>query len=264
MRKLDLKALLCGGRFSYVCSVMDQFFSELRKLGATLEFFCDGPVSDKKFGVWTQKQEDKHSKIVDIINHVDQECSIEEIMDQCGYEIWSLVRYPLRHIAAKHGKITSSVKERCSQELVNYANKVNALAVITSSSNYLIFEGAWKYWFSSDIDFVRLTTTEYDRQILVTYLNLDQAQMPLFATLCGNDFIRPEEVASFHSTIGRPWERLKNIANFIRNQNWSKAFNEKQLLNLMIHVFEETTIDEDLLSRFRESLDFYDSVSSYS
>lgn len=68
-----------------------------------------------------------------------------------------------------------------------------------------------------------LTTRNYNRNILASHLHLNTSQLPLLATLCGNDIISADSLVKFHQRLppgsrGRvPYHYLfPRVANYVR------------------------------------------------
>lgn len=263
LSQIDLEGLLCGGRFNKISALLDRFFSKLRSCGARLVFFYDGPVQDTKYNTWLKRQDEKYIKMLEIIDSVDEGLELKLLVQHHGKNISSQTNYPVIHVARKHGTFITSIAKECDQELASYATGVQALAIISNDTDFMIYEGNWRYWSSKDMNFETLATMEYNRLALVNRLGLKFSQMPLFATLGGNDIVQYEEVQRFHNRLGRPMVKFDKLAYFVRQQPERLAQNN--LWNIMNEVFGHA-MDKNLIQRFRESLDFYalDTVSVFS
>lgn len=62
---------------------------------------------------------------------------------------------------------------------------------------------------------------QYNRETLLYELDLKRDDMPLLATLAGNDLISRNLLKDFHESLGNPNRKFYNIANFIRKSNHS-------------------------------------------
>lgn len=54
--------------------------------------------------------------------------------------------------------------------------------------------GSWRYWSIKNINRDGYTTLEYNKEALRAKLGLSMAQLPLFATLGGNDIVQYDDV----------------------------------------------------------------------
>ncbi|XP_058453973.1 uncharacterized protein LOC131431985 [Malaya genurostris] len=251
--QLDLAGLLCGGRFNRAEYVLDQFYTRLKNLNVTLAFYYDGPVQDTKYDTWATRQDNKYQDMMQITDAV-RSMDLRDIVKRFARTIPSNTLYPVKQVGMKYGSLRTAIDRECDQELAAYANAVRAIAVISNDTDFMIFEGAWRYWSSKDIDLETLTTYEYNRPALVQHLRLNYKQMPMFATLGGNDIIKYDEVKHFHNTLGpRNLNKFHKLANFVRNIPIGE-----RLQTVLSRVFGRVAINDDLIYRFQKSLEFYD------
>lgn len=59
---------------------------------------------------------------------------------------------------------------------------------------FSLMTGSWRYWSIKNINREKYTTLEYNKEALRAKLSLSMAQLPLFATLCGNDIVLYDDV----------------------------------------------------------------------
>nr|XP_029717483.1 constitutive coactivator of PPAR-gamma-like protein 1 [Aedes albopictus] len=253
----DKKGLLFGGRFNLAYAVMDEFLAKLKSLGARLEFFYDGPAQDAKNATWCERQDYRYTKMVELVAAVDRGADMDTLLNQ--YAMPLNFRYPLRCIAKKYGEYRVAIAQECDQELATYATNVNALAIISDDSDFLIYKGTWKYWSSRQLELSTLFTMEYNRDALVRHLGLRYEQMPLFATLCGNDIMPYDVVKAFHYRLGQNRDKFPNIARFIRIvEEDSLSFASDAVISILLkEITNQHTVDNDLVQRFKLSLDNY-------
>lgn len=250
----DEKGVLFGGRFNLAYVAIDDFFAKLKSLGAKLEFFHDGPVQESKTETWCERQDGKYSNRLKLIEAVDAGTTVEELLSQ--YEIPSNVLYPLKHVAKKYGGFRLSMSRECDQELAAFATKARAFAVLSDDSDFLIYEGSWKYWSTRELELSTLFTMEFNRPALVEHLGLSFKQMPLFATLSGNHIMPYEVVRKFHITLGRSRDKFPNIGRYILDLP-QKPLTEMGINSILRRVLNQGTVDKDLTERFQLSLDVY-------
>ncbi|XP_062554493.1 uncharacterized protein LOC134219690 [Armigeres subalbatus] len=256
---IDFPGLLCGGRFNQVTDLLEQFFGKLQTLRAKLVFFFDGPVQNTKYDTWVMRQDDKYHKMLNIINAVDTGRDLTWIVNRFHQIIPNNTLYPLFMVARKYGETIISIMNECDQEMAAYAKKMKAMAIISNDTDFMIYEGFWRYWSAKDINFDTLDTKAYNRVALVKNLGLSFQQMRLFATLGGNDIIKYDEVRQFHSTLGQPRDKFPRLAEFVRSQPLPNRLKIGAVLeNLLCRVFGRAAVNDDLKERFIASLDFYD------
>lgn len=97
------------------------------------------------------------------------------------------------------------------------------MAIVSKDSDFFIFNGLWRLWSSNGIvqSGSRLKTIEYQRNSIERILSLKRDQLPLFATLLGNDITNTKtfnlRIDNFFKEIGPPGQKIRNVARFIRD-----------------------------------------------
>lgn len=141
----------------------------------------------------------------------------------------------------------------CDTELARYATINNAVAIIADDTDFLIYEGNWKYWSARNLKFNELSTMEYSRSALRATLGLAPKQLPTFATLAGNDIIRQEHIQPFHRRLRlTPRNRFHKLAQFVR----SNPVDIKDATSLSYVIFGST--ENHFVNLVQESISTYD------
>lgn len=124
----------------------------------------------------------------------------------------------------KENLSTTLQNVECDTELSRYATQNNALAVVADDTDFLIYEGNWKYWSARNLNFAQLTTMEYCRSALRMTLGLAPKQLPILATVAGNDIIRQEYVQPLHRLLRiSRYNRFTKLAQFVRSNKTDVA-----------------------------------------
>ncbi|XP_053688097.1 uncharacterized protein LOC128737480 [Sabethes cyaneus] len=254
--ELDLPGLLCGGRYNQIATMLECFFSRLKEFGAELFFYRDGPVQQSKTTTWLKRQNQKYWNTMKIIDAIERgKYPINDLGRRFRNIIPAITDYPYELIAKRFGTVHTAMNRECDQELAAFATSVQALAVISNDTDFMIFEGSWRFWSSKDINFQNFTTCEYNRRALIEKLQISYKQMALFATLGGNDVVQYEEMKDFHTSLGPNNRKFYNLADFVRNLPGVE--NEREWVeNCIKKIF--TSSENDIRQRIQKSLDFYD------
>ncbi|KXJ76590.1 hypothetical protein RP20_CCG009346 [Aedes albopictus] len=254
MSQHDPKGVYFGGRFNLAYVAIDEFFGKLKGLGAQLVFFYDGPVQDEKSENWCKRQDERYTRRLDMLDAIESGTSVDVLMKK--YEIPHNTLYPLKYIARQYGEFRLAISRECDQELAAFATRANALAIIADDSDFLIYEGSWKYWSCRELELSTLSTMELSRVALAKFLCLSSEQMPLFATLGGNDVMPYEVVRALHNLLGHSRDKFPNIARYIRELP-KKPLAEKDIINILRRTTDGEPVTKDLVQRFQQSLDVY-------
>ncbi|XP_062555408.1 uncharacterized protein LOC134220375 [Armigeres subalbatus] len=255
LSKYDEKGLPFGGRINLAYSVIDQFFKKFKSFGVELVFFDKGAVQEQKDEDWCNRQDTWYMKNLMLFDAVDEEIGVDDFL-RLHWNILSF-RIPLAKIARKHGLYKMAPARDCHREIATYANKYNAMAIISNNSDFLIYEGSWRYWSSQVLELSSMKTREYNRPALLSYLGLTFQQMPLFATLCGANRMPREFYLQLHSELRiTHHNKVPDTARIVREL--PLAFVQKTAnLNNLSQILYNNLIDKDLMEQFEMSLDSY-------
>ncbi|KAJ6644551.1 hypothetical protein Bhyg_09520, partial [Pseudolycoriella hygida] len=223
MQHLSTVETICGPAFKQIHEIFVDRFEALKKSGAELHFFSIGPSYNNDLETWTQRQSEKYLTNIKIIDKIDANVPLEEIKDLLSSEGASPAE-DLRAVCQMFGTLHVSLGPKYIVDVVDYANKNNALAILGNDSHFLIFSGEWRYWSCRDINLVKgeWTTIEFNKFALREYIGLTPQQMPMLATIAGNGFVQFDKVRLFHKRIEgeisdyRKYHYLK-LAEYVQN-----------------------------------------------
>lgn len=234
----------------------------LKSSGSELVFFRDINVQIGKVDEWLRRRDADLLNTVELYNLIDSGATLKKIIDGQKDKREKPSFRKIEEIARVYGHFHYSIQRECDMEIANFAKNNNALAVITNDTDFLIFDGDYKYWTFEDIRITQsnqLETTEYNRNGITKLLPIGRDQLPLFATLLGNDFTRDyfDQICDrFGGSMNR---RMKKVADYVR-QFHSAYLTESDIGQIIRQVLGRMNEDENLkaVTLFRQSLDSYD------
>lgn len=250
--------IFCGGRHKRYHDMFNKLFSDLIECGATLVFFSDLNIQQWKSDVWLARRDRKYADDCKLFDNIKRGLSVKQFRPTHSGKYCKLVEHALRDAGTKHGTYNYTTKHDCDAELAKYARDHNALAVIAHDSDFLIFEGYWEYWSAVDIDVNALTTVEFNRKALRQHLQLTHKQMPLLATLMGNDYTKANSLRTLYETEwGDNVQRWLNVAKLVR-QLGEAAFDvsDEGIAHISAHVFGKND-NEGTRTMIRDSMQSY-------
>lgn len=249
---------ICGGRHQIALNSWRRMLDAFKATGASLVFFSDLNIQEGKIDEWLNRRNEEftiYSQLYDAISHG---VTLPAILAQERNNKKALTStfYGMAVIARTYGDFHFSIKRECDLEVAQYASEKNAVAIISNDTDFLIFEGSWRLWSPQDIHITqtnRLKTVEYNRQGIAILLSLSQHQLPIFATLMGNDFTGSHytKLYEFHRSLGPLKYRIENIAQYVCRIKFSHDFIQR----IVEHVFGYPS--DKMNQLFRDSIDSY-------
>lgn len=166
--------------------------------------------------------------MIDILNDISANRSDVYLRNtHTNMPLISTVISALINVAKEFGDLKKTYYVECDMAIADYAGKNNALAVIGDDTDFIIFEGNWKFWSASDMDMQNITTMEYNKIGLREHINLSDKQMPLFAAMYGGNYLNIKNPRYFNFAIKyiKQFRKvlqnsdIKRIANYIYKHN---------------------------------------------
>lgn len=228
--------------------------------GAKLVFFSDLNIQVNKIEEWMNRRDEDHKIYTDLYDRIDAGRTLDEIIsEKTDFKALSSTFYGMAMIAQNYGEFNYCVRHECDLELAQYAKKENAIAVITNDTDFLIFEGPWKFWSSQEIEIKpsnQLETVEYNRRGIAKVCALSQDQLPLFATLLANDFTHSyyNQLSRFAAGLGPLKYKFRNIASYVRKKA-SKNLSNRDIRSIAHNVFGYSNVE--IVDLIKESLKSY-------
>jgi hypothetical protein len=102
---------------------------------------------------------------------------IFKVTSECNSRIlWSCIQ------------VFTSIRE-CDEEIAEYARNKQCFAILGQDTDYIIYEGAQYYLSMLKLNLLTMTTLNYNRWALARHLSIHPNQLPILASLIGNDVV---------------------------------------------------------------------------
>lgn len=250
--------ILFGGRYSDFHETLEAFFIRLTKNGVKLIFIQDLAIEVARVDLWIERRSADFQAYLNFYERIKRrEPTLKIIIELMVQKGWN---EDLALIASKHGEYLYARAGRdCDYEVASYAKKHNAMAVFSADTDFLIFEGNWKFWNLKNLDFKNFTTKEYDRLTINRLLSLSSQQRPLLATLIGNDYTNKyfDDLCRFHRRLeDKSRDRFRNVAKFIRDNIRNVVLSDDDIEFITSVVFGSRA-ECDKYDLIRDSIDSY-------
>lgn len=251
---LSATEILCGPAFRKIHKIFDSNFNQLAKIpGVELHFFVNEPSYHKESGTWASKEAEQYSNRIALIDKIDSNVAIEEMESMDLQPGATASMADLLTICETYGTVHYCMNSKYVADVVHYANQKNATAIVGNNSHLLIFSGDWRYWSCRDIGLMDQSwnTLEYNRNALLEHIGLSRLQMPMLATIAGNDFVPPKKTAAFHKKMNG--NKFLQLAEYIHRMPTVLTNEEKR--QFLLDLFGSSASDN--FEMVRESLLFY-------
>lgn len=252
---------ICGGRHQIALNSWKTLLSALKATGCSLIFFADLTLQESKCDTWLSRRNEKFDFYISIYELIKVGASVDSITATVQErKVLTSTFSGMEAIAETYGDFHRSVKHECDLELAQYAKREKALAVISNDTDFLIFDGDWRLWMSNDVQITSgniLKTVEFNRKGLRELLSLNQYQLPLLATLTGNDFTKKHEseLFNFLRSLGPLRFKFKNLAKYIRDLD-SKELSDADIEKIVRRIFGSGG-GSQLVNLIKQSIDSY-------
>lgn len=234
---------ICGGRHQVTIEAWKELLDALKSAGCSLVFFADLTLQEGKSDTWISRRNEKFDLYTSVYQLIEAGVGVESIVATVQERKGLTSKFHgMELVAQTYGEFHHSIKYECDLEIAQYAKNHKALAVMSNDTDFLIFDGPWKLWSSNDIEIMQtkqVKTLEYNRDALAKICALSQRQLPILATLLGNDFTNEyyDQLNSFHRTLGPMRNKFKNVANFVRNFGDTAKLSDAQIDQIKQKIF---------------------------
>lgn len=216
--------MLCGSRHQINLETIETLLGKLAA-EANLVFFVDAGITDDKKITWLKRQDEKYERAKTALKKIYAGESVQNIAKTRNLPRVTTCLPMLEECARKFGKLFVTVSKECDTELARYAtSEKDVLAVLSDDTDFLIFQGHWKYLSIQNLGFGTLETIEYNREALRSFLGVNDDQLAILSTLSGNDLVSYKDLQLFHRKYFHAIKDFPKLARYIKAK-WSTLSN---------------------------------------
>ncbi|XP_068088026.1 constitutive coactivator of peroxisome proliferator-activated receptor gamma isoform X3 [Hyperolius riggenbachi] len=183
-----------GGQWKEYVTSLENFIAAFDNAGIKLVFVFDGVIEQKKRAEWAKRRlrdQTEVCKIFSFLKSSGQQPSRNMFFIPSG--IATFTRFALKSLGQK---ILCTHVEG-DYEAAAYAIQHNCFGILGEDSDYLIFNTV-PYFSINKLCLDSLVTLMYRREILCEELGLHVSDLPLLASLLGNDIVAETNLEDFH------------------------------------------------------------------
>lgn len=257
---------VCGGRHQRALNAWKKLLEAFKASGCSLVFVVDLKMQESKIDEWLSRRNSEFKGFIKLYNVIDggEKCPIKVAKKTSRNVLQSLFN-GMAVTAQSYGRLYYSVRHEADVEIARYANQHKAMAIISNDSDFFIFKGLWRLWSSAELisSKLRLRTIEYNRKNIERILSLSVDQLPVFASLMGNDIIVSKplylKLDNFFKKIDSSQSKIRNVAKFIRDLSQDginfKRISDNDIRQIIEKIFGRTNGEWEQL--IRSSIDSY-------
>lgn len=235
--------------------------NEFKAFGCSLVFFSDLNIQEDKIDVWLNRRTNEFELLKKVYDAIYSGKSLSDIHSSIGGFLDSAFM-GMAAVAQSYGEFNYSTNSDCDLEIAKCAKSHNAIAIITNDTDFLIFNGPWRYWaaqtFLISSNDKKPKIFEYKMDGLETLYSFSKHHLPLFATLLGNDYTSSygDQLYKFQCNL-KPdnGNRFQKFANFVRKIG-NEPLSDLDIRRLTQHIFGNA--DAKIQKTIKNSLDSYD------
>lgn len=217
----DMDDAICGGRYKKLLNTWRNMLATLKSTGCNLVFFNDLNIPTSKIPELLKRRNEAFktfTKLYDLI--AEGQNDLGTLVKKIGKKALTTIFHDMAFVAQEYGEFYTSSKNESDCELASYAKQHDVMAIVSDDSDFLIYDGLWRLWSAGNMHFKhahQMYTTETNPDDLKYFLSLSSEQLPLFATLCGNDITQPLS-RKFDDFFGARQQKFETVAQFVRDQ----------------------------------------------
>uniref|UniRef100_A0A1B6EQN2 Constitutive coactivator of peroxisome proliferator-activated receptor gamma n=1 Tax=Cuerna arida TaxID=1464854 RepID=A0A1B6EQN2_9HEMI len=200
-----------GGQLKQFGEKAKKFVQAFENKGINLIFYFGGHPHTDKLQNWTDKKYASLNDVYHVFNELSHGTPTKDIPKSCFH-----LPPGLRELAIFEANYGCEVYQSfmdCDKEIAEYAKTHNVFAILAQRSDYVIMDTGNALYFSlKHLDLEKMTTRLYDRQELARFLEIQPSQLPLLATLIGNNILPSHYLKQFQHTITRQRDLSRNIS----------------------------------------------------
>lgn len=191
---------VCGGQYKEYVQKVTHFFECFEAINVKLVVYFDGATQESKRPVWVSRRLQSMEKAHAVFDALSKGQAVQRI-DPELYVLPAGAGNTMSTLSKDRCMVRRSLKE-CDEEIASYAEKNKCFAILAQDSDFVIYQSGAKYYLSAEnLDLTRMTTLVYDQKALARHLQLNVSDLPIFASLMGNDFISADDLRPFHSLL---------------------------------------------------------------
>ena len=191
--------------------------------GIRLILIIDGSCQEEKRATWINRRNENIENLIyptfdglKIRNHPSDKLKLMPILKN--------IKLVLTHLLG--AEVITSLEE-ADYEIAKTARDEDAIGILANDSDYLIYQAGVPLLSINDLDIGELKTKCYDAGKLAESLALQVSQLPLLASLAGNDTISKDKLQNFHSRLVGA-QNIKIVKALL--PNLAQYINKKKIL----------------------------------
>nr|XP_018913345.1 PREDICTED: constitutive coactivator of peroxisome proliferator-activated receptor gamma-like [Bemisia tabaci]XP_018913352.1 PREDICTED: constitutive coactivator of peroxisome proliferator-activated receptor gamma-like [Bemisia tabaci] len=190
-----------GGQIKQFLKKIEDFVKAFTKLGVRPVFFFGGYGADfsSRKG-WFMRCRDKLNKVNTVFHKLANDTLTSEL-EPFLFVMPTNIGFSHYFRQIEGCEVHKGLTD-CDSEIAHYARENNCLAVFGQDSEFIIYKSVKYYLSAKHFNMARMETRIYNREHFADFLGIHSSQLPLFATLAGNNTVNYfKDLRHFHRSL---------------------------------------------------------------
>jgi len=238
-----------GGDMRRFQVTIEEFVTRMREFGFELRFVFDGMVDPMKYDTVMDRFRQNTEKVESFMRSAQWKSVGER--DRGKFVLpFGVIDCMMDVLKARGVSCRRSLYE-ADGELAEECLRTSAFGVLSNDSDFLCMRVPFVPLNEMMMDENTFQCVIYDPVQVSNCVGIAQECLPMLACMCGNDFIKREDLFSFHESLvplsrsNRNWMIIREVANVLRSINtWDikgdpSPQDDMNLVRRMFNVLEE-------------------------
>ncbi|XP_014281412.1 uncharacterized protein [Halyomorpha halys] len=249
-----------GGQLKEYMEHLECFIESFQREGIDLIFFMDGANVMFNVDRWICRKRQMINEVHRFFDKIKYGINLDNFYTNGSCfvlpkNIWAVTIFVLKQ---KKCEIKITVAE-CDRELASFGRENDCMGILAADTDFIIYDTV-KVFTTIRMDLYKMSFYVYEKREVLVDLMLKSSELPLFASLVGNDYTLSKDLScSYFNKWSRPdnvVQKFRETAAYIRKLNL-KIHYSKILKSDISKISKDFFGDEKMSEVLQESIDFY-------
>ncbi|CAH1402163.1 unnamed protein product [Nezara viridula] len=249
-----------GGQLKEYMGHFECFIESFQREGIDLFFFFDGANVMFNIDGWIKRKRDTVKEVHEFFDKIENGLGVEKVETNANCLVLpkNILAITIFVLKQKGCKVKITLNE-CDRELALFGRENNCMGILATDTDFIIYDTV-KIYSTKNMNLSEMSFYVYDKNKVQEKLMLKSSELPLFASLVGNDYTNSTDL---NNNSYKKWfnqndtvKRFCGIADYIRRLNL-KIHNGRLFKNDITKISRDFFREEKMAMILQESLNFY-------